>query len=106
MAIVSILHRMSGLLLALLIPVMLCLLSSSLKSETSFNTVKRYLEGSSSKFFIWLCLSALIYHLFAGIRHMIMDLGFGESVSTAKASSWILVVVVAVISLTIGVWLW
>jgi succinate dehydrogenase / fumarate reductase cytochrome b subunit len=106
MAIVSILHRLSGLLLALLIPVLLYFLSCSLKSEESFNLVKLSLSGTFSKALVWLVLSALMYHLLAGIRHMIMDLGVGESVSTAKTSSWLLIILVAALSLTIGVWLW
>ena len=106
MAIISILHRMSGLLLALLIPGALFLLSLSLNSKTSFEHVRDCLSTPLCKVVIWVCLAALIYHLLAGIRHMIMDFGFGESVASARKSSWILLAVVAIVCFAIGGWLW
>ena len=106
MAIVSILHRMSGLLLALLIPCALFVLSLSLNSQTSFEHVRQCLSHSLPKFLIWFFLAALMYHLLAGIRHMIMDFGFGESVSVARKSSYVLFIAVGIVCIALGVWLW
>tara|TARA_B110000879_G_C11111749_1_gene487740 strand:- start:100 stop:420 length:321 start_codon:yes stop_codon:yes gene_type:complete len=106
MAIVSILHRLSGLLLACLIPVILLGLSVSLRSSASFEHLQQCLSAPWSKFLIWFFWASLMYHLLAGIRHMIMDFGFGESVSTARKSSWFLFALVAVVNIALGVWLW
>lgn len=106
MAIISILHRMSGLLLAFMIPGVLFVLALSLKSEASFALVQNCLSNPISKFFIWGFLVALLYHLIAGIRHMIMDLGFGESVGSAQKSSWFLVGLMVIVCFAIGGWLW
>lgn len=106
MAIVSILHRLSGLFLALMIPVFLFILSLSLHSRHSFELVQSYFHYPLIKFAVWGTLSILIYHLLAGVRHMIMDLGFGESVCVAKASSYGLLALAIIVSAAMGVWLW
>ena len=106
MAILSILHRMSGLLLAGLIPLMLLTLSISLHSQASFDQLHQCLTSNLGKFLIWVGLSALMYHLLAGIRHMIMDLGYGEDAHTARKSAWVLFGLAAVVIAAIGVWLW
>lgn len=106
MAILSILHRMSGLVLAGLIPLMLLVLSLSLNSQTSFNQLHQCLTSNLGKFLIWAALSALMYHLLAGIRHMIMDLGYGEDPLTARKSAWALFVLAAIVIAAVGVWLW
>lgn len=51
-----------------------------------------------TKIIIWFLLStALIYHLFAGIRHLIMDAGFGEEKHIARITAY-LVFVTALLS--------
>lgn len=106
MAIVSILHRLSGLFLFILIPILLCVLESSLASESSFAKVSVYFSSAMGKFFVWLTICALIYHLLAGFRHMLMDLGWGEHVNTARTSALLLLVVVVIIGVVLGAWLW
>ena len=106
MAILSILHRMSGLVLAGLIPLLLLVLSISLHSRASFEHLQQCLSSPLCKFLIWGCLSALMYHLLAGIRHMIMDMGYGEDVLTARKSAWFLFVLSAVVIAMLGVWIW
>lgn len=106
MAIVSILHRLSGLLLACLIPVVLLLFHLSLNSKATFELLQSYAAHPLSKLVLWFCLSSLIYHLLAGFRHMIMDSGVGESVTAAKSSSIFLIVLNAIVAVALGVWLW
>lgn len=106
MAILSILHRLSGVLLAGLIPLILFVLSVSLHSEASFKNLQAYLASPICKFFVWGALSALIYHLLAGIRHMIMDMGYGEDVATARKSSWFLFALAAIVIAALGAWIW
>ncbi len=106
MAIVSILHRVSGVILFLLIPLLLFLLSGSLKSYENFEQVSGWLSTFPSKLIIFGTLTALIYHFFAGCRHLLMDVGFGEGLDCARKSA-VLVMVLTVISMIgVGVWLW
>ena len=106
MAIASILHRISGVLLFILLPVILCLLQQSLHSEQSFQQTQLLLSSPIYKLIIWAFSSALFYHLFAGIRHMVMDLGWGEDVNVARKTS-ILVIFLAIIAIIfLGMWIW
>lgn len=106
MAIASILHRVSGVILFILLPVMLFLLGQSIQSEETFNQLTRKFSEPSYKVMVWAFSSALVYHLLAGIRHMIMDLGIGESLCAGRRSS-ILVIGLAVVStIFLGIWIW
>ncbi|WP_286917835.1 succinate dehydrogenase, cytochrome b556 subunit, partial [Pseudomonas sp. UBA6276] len=80
----SILHRISGVILFLGIALMLYALGKSLGSEEGFGEVKAYMTSPLAKFVIWALLSALLYHLVAGVRHLIMDMGIGETLEGGK----------------------
>lgn len=105
MAIVSILHRLSGLLLMFIIPAFLYMLDSSLRSEESFQQLRQCLSHPWMKIILWFGLSALIYHLIAGIRHMIMDLGFGESLVAGRRSAIGVMIISVIFSIGLGIWL-
>lgn len=106
-AITSILHRVSGVLLFLFTPVFLYMLSVSLKSEQGFNCLHQLiLHATWMKLMMWVMLSSLMYHIVAGLRHLIMDLGFGETPCVAKASAVLMLLVFVVLAILVGVWLW
>lgn len=107
MAIVSILHRLSGVLLFVLMPFILFLFDRSLNSQISFENILILIHKPWMQLIIWAFSAALVYHLLAGIRHMIMDLGWGEDVVTARISAIIIIIlgVIATIGLGIKIWL-
>lgn len=78
-AYVSILHRISGIILTAGFAVFLYLLHFSLASPHEFARAVRIVTSFPCKLVIWGLLAALIYHSCAGIRHLIMDAGVGES---------------------------
>lgn len=102
----SILHRISGVILFLGIAALLLALDVSLSSEEGFETVKGYLTSPLVKLVTWALLSALLYHLVAGVRHLIMDMGVGETLQGGKLGSQIVIAVSAVLILLAGVWIW
>jgi succinate dehydrogenase / fumarate reductase cytochrome b subunit len=105
-AISSILHRLSGVFLFILIPFLIWALDASLSGASSFEEVKQTMTSGFIGVVVWLFLSAISYHLIAGIRHLIMDIGFGENLHVAKATS-ILVMILGVASLVLwGIWIW
>ena len=106
MAIVSICHRISGVLLFLFLPLMLYILHQAVHSADSFAALTLCLQNGFMKFLVWVMLSAIWFHVVAGIRHLIMDLGIGESLNVARASSYAVFVIVAVLLIIMGVWLW
>lgn len=102
----SILHRISGVILFVGIAVLLYALGKSLASEEGFDEVKACLTSPLAKFVIWGLLSALLYHLVAGVRHLVMDVGVGETLEGGKLGSKIVIAISAVLIVLAGVWVW
>jgi succinate dehydrogenase / fumarate reductase cytochrome b subunit len=106
MAIASILHRISGLVLFLLLPIILYFLKLSLHSVESFAHLQVVMASNYSKLVLWAFSSALVYHIVAGFRHMFMDLGFGEHLNSARISSIAIIVLGSILTIILGVWIW
>jgi succinate dehydrogenase / fumarate reductase cytochrome b subunit len=97
---------MSGVLVFLLIPVLLLGLQKSLASPEAFAQVKDCLhESLLCKFAVWCLVAGLVFHLFAGIRHLLMDIHIGES---REAGRWSARAVIACSALAVvtAFWLW
>ncbi len=105
-AYVSILHRVSGVILFAGVAILLCMLDASLESAESFAALKEGLQKPVYQFFIWGTLAALAYHLVAGIRHLIMDAGIGETLQGGQTGAKIALVVAVVLIVLAGVWVW
>jgi len=105
-AIISILHRLSGFLLFLLIPFTIYVWQYSLISADNFDNVKTNFQSLSVKFLVWLFISALIYHLIAGIRHLLMDMHIGDSKVAGRVSSYIVLALSIILALGLGVYIW
>ena len=102
----SILHRVSGVIMVFAIGILLWTLSLSLSSAEEFANIQALLDGLFFKFIIFGCLSALTYHLLAGVRHLIMDLGHFEELASGNATAKLVIVLWLVLSVVVGVWLW
>lgn len=106
MAIVSILHRISGVIVFLLIPVLLFLLQTSLQSAAGFHQVTALFSCWLLRLVVWGFLVAIGYHIIAGIRHMLMDAGIGHSLVGGRRGAIIVFVLAALLTIVTGVWLW
>ena len=96
--IISILHRISGALLFLLLPFVLYLFDKSLTSELSFGVFKSVTSGWFAKLVILALAWAYLQHFCAGIRHLFMDLHLGLDKESGKLSA------AAAIVLSLVVW--
>lgn len=105
-AYVSILHRISGMVLLGLVGAALWLLDVSLSSEAGFAAVQSALTSFWIKLVLWAFLAALAYHFTAGIRHLIMDMGIGESLQGGVLGARLVLVFSVILTLLAGVWLW
>ena len=99
-AVVSILHRISGAGLFLMLPFLLYLLQESLLSETSFE----HFRGIMSNVFVKIILLGLswayLHHFTAGVRHLFMDNHLALDKDAAqKTARWVLVVSLALTAL-------
>lgn len=101
---VSILHRASGVLLFLLLPLMLFLLQQSLQSESGFLQLRESISRPAFKIWLAVLLFAWLHHFLAGLRLLLLDMHIGVELPRARLSS-ALVLALAVV-LTSGMLLW
>lgn len=105
-AIVSILHRISGVFLFAGVAVLLWMLDASLASEEQFVALKETLTNPVWQVIVWAVLAALAYHLVAGVRHLFMDCGLGEGLKAGRLTAQLVIGVSVVLIVLAGVWVW
>ena len=105
-AIASFLHRVSGAFLFFGSAYLLFLLDRSLVSEVGLNSVIDRLDGTPETYLLWLILSGLIYHVAAGIKHLLLDMHIGDSHAAAVVGSYLVITVSGLLALSAGFWLW
>ena len=102
----SFLHRVSGIIVFVGIAILLWAFDMSLSSEDGFNQLKEVSNSFIAKFRLWGILSALAYHMIAGVKHLLMDSGIGETKEAAPLGAKITIVVSLVLIIALGVWIW
>ncbi len=85
---------------------LLWMLDASLESQEGFAAVGALASNPICLFVLWVVLAALAYHMVAGIRHLIMDFGVGESLSGGQLGAKIVIVVAGLLIVLAGVWVW
>ena len=103
---VSILHRISGFLMSLLLPYVIYLFDRSLTSEASFDDFRDgFISGLGPfpavlvKLGTLVLIWAFLLHLFAGLRHVYMDITHDHSLAFGRSSA--LTVLAASLLLTV-----
>jgi len=95
-ALVSIMHRLSGIALFLALPFFLWGLQLSLESEHSFDTLQNKIHSTITQPFasliIWLMTAAFFFHLLAGCRHLLMDCSIGDSLQGGRRGAWLVII--------------
>jgi succinate dehydrogenase / fumarate reductase cytochrome b subunit len=102
---VSILHRASGILLFLALPVLLWMLHASLRSIETHTQLLGLLQHPLSKLVVLGLIWSFFHHFCAGIRFLALDLHIGSSLARARASSWWVMGVSLTLTLLAGGWL-
>ena len=102
----SITHRVTGVLMFFSSFLMLWALDQSLASETSFNAVAAVLSSPLAKMISWGVASVLTYHALAGIKHLIMDAGIGETMRGGVVGARVVFLLAAAASALWGVVIW
>ena len=92
-AIVSILHRISGLLIFLFLPFVLYLLEKSITSEISFEHFKGILSHWTAKLLVLALAWAYLHHFCAGIRHLFQDAHIGLSKVATRTSALVILAI-------------
>ncbi len=105
-ALVSITTRVTGVALFVATGILLYLLDGSLASEASFNETRELLGSGFAKLVIFAIVAALIYHAAAGVKHIVNDLGMGETLEGGILGSKITIAVSVVLIILAGLWIW
>ena len=98
-AVVSIFHRISGVLLFLSLPFLVWLLQLSVRSAGDFERVTAWLASPLARVTGLLLGWALLHHFLAGIRFLLLDLDIGLSLKAARTTAWIVLALVAALFL-------
>ena len=106
-ALVSIGHRVTGVLMFFLVPFALYMLQTSLVDSPASFIMSNCLSCSFLwKMIIWAMFVVTAYHIIAGVRHLIMDFGIGESFSVAQRTAAAVFILFLGVIIYTGVWLW
>ena len=104
---VSIFHRVSGLLLFFpVVPALLYLLQQTLGSEAEYRHWRQFFAQPAVKVivlgFVWL----YVHHFFAGIRFLLLDVHIGIMKEASQSSAKVVLVLGVAATLLIGWRLW
>ena len=83
---------------------MLYALELSLASAAGFETLKSMMVSPLGKFITWGLLSALAYHFVAGIKHLLMDMGVGETLEGGVFAARTVLLFSAILIFLAAVW--
>lgn len=103
-ALVSIAHRLSGILVFLLIPAMLWEFNRSLASPEGFNQMIDSFHSPVGKFVVWIGLAGILFHLCAGVRHLLMDMHVGDSLKGGRWGARCVVMISFLLILGVAYW--
>jgi succinate dehydrogenase / fumarate reductase cytochrome b subunit len=107
-ALVSILHRATGCVLFLILPVLLGTLQLSLSSAEHYQTAVSILHSPFSKLMLLGLAWAFFHHFFAGVRHLAMDVHWMTTLMKARLTSKLVLAlgVLATLALAAKLWVW
>jgi len=105
-AIISIFHRISGIIMFLAVPLLIAAFDYSLTSTSNFTQLQVWFASPVGKFLIWGVVSLFIYHAIAGLRHLLHDMGLGESLAMGRMTAYATVVISLILIALLGIWLW
>ena len=106
-ALTSILHRVSGALLFFAgVPLLLWGVQRSLASPEAYEAFRAFVAQPLAKLALVILAWAYLHHLFAGFRHLLMDVHVGLDLGPARLSATIATVAALALTLIVAIRLW
>ena len=105
-ALVSILHRLSGVLLFLSLPTVVWLFGLSLESAAGYQQALAILDSVPVKLLLMGLIWAFLHHFIAGLRHLALDLHFGLELAQVRFTSKLVLAASLLLTLLAGATLW
>ncbi len=105
-AVVSILHRASGMALFLALPLILLAFQYSVSSLETYTALVELLDHWFFKLILIGLAWAFCHHFFAGVRHLLQDIHWMTSLNNARLSSRILLWLVGIVTAIFSIVIW
>lgn len=105
-ALVSILHRITGMILFVGVGFLLYLLQLAMTSAAGFDAARTMLSQTGWKLCLLAVLATLIYHFYAGLKHLLLDMHVGDTYRAAQINAYVVTLLTLVTVAAVGVWLW
>jgi succinate dehydrogenase / fumarate reductase cytochrome b subunit len=104
-AVLSVAHRLTGIVLFLMIPVLIYLLDLSLTGPAGFARVRALLQEPLWHSLLILLTWFIAHHFFAGIRYLLIDIDIGIRPPASRLGAWVVLAagIVTVIIASLGV---
>jgi succinate dehydrogenase / fumarate reductase cytochrome b subunit len=102
-SVMSILHRTTGVALAVGTLLLVYWLIAAAAGPNAFATAQGFMGSILGRILLFGWTVALFYHLCNGIRHLFWDAGLGFELNSAYASGW--AVVIATVLLSLAAWI-
>lgn len=103
---ISILHRVSGLILLVCLPILLFMVHHMKNDSGYYSEIMSTGYGVFYKLVFTIFMWALLHHLFVGIRHLLLDLHIGLKKSCANSSAWLALIMTIIATCFVGYLIW
>ena len=100
-AVASILHRVSGVILLMVLPVVIYGLDLSLQGREGFEQVISMIQSPVGQLVFVLISTSIFYHLIAGIRFLLLDVDIGYSLAAARWTARIVIIISIIVMLVL-----
>ena len=90
-SLVSISHRITGIINITVITIICFWIASFLLGETNYEIIKIFLNSIFGKFIIICLVWSFSFQILSEIRHLIMDLGYGFELQATKITGLIVI---------------
>ena len=87
--ILSILHRATGAFLVLLLPIALYILQRSLHDPEAYARIATQATTLIGRLVVLVIVWVFAQHFFSGVRHLLLDIGIGDSKPAARRNAWL-----------------
>ena len=105
-AVASIAHRIAGVALFFGGLFLCYLLDVALDGPAGFERASAIVGEPLGKLALWLLMVAFAFHLFAGVKHLLLDFHVGDGMGSARFGAWVCIVLTLLTAVAGGVWLW
>ena len=92
----SILHRVTGVALAVGTVLLTWWLVAAASTDSIFDRAQRFMGSAVGLLLMFAWSMALIFHFLSGIRHLFWDVGIGFAAPSYKTSGWTVVLATGV----------